>query len=310
MPVIGEVGEAKLIALFAANAMRSDAVVIDNGDDAAAWRVPDGEVVVATTDSLVQDVHFALDLGPPAAIGRKLIAVNASDLAAMGVAPRFALLSVHLPATTPLALVQSIAGGVNEACTGLGVSLVGGNVTRTSGPIVLCATLTGHAPADRLARRQRSRVGDAIFVTGTLGDANAGLLARSGALLDASVDPTARVAAGVALAKSGRVHTMCDVSDGLARDITELLAPGHGAEIDPAALPISEALRTYARASATAHALQGGEDYELLFTAIDGGAAALSSIAGCPVTQIGRVTASGSVGLTTGEVLTGGFDHF
>ena len=306
---ISDATEAELIALFAANPVPSgDAVVIDNGDDAAAWTVPAGHAVVATTDSLVQNVHFELGLGAPRSIGRKLVAVNASDLASMGVAPRYTLLSVHLPLAMEWTLAEAIASGVFEACREHGISIIGGNVTRSPGPIVLAATMTGSAAPSVLLRRGESRVGDTIFVTRTLGDAAAGLIAKEGALLDALVDPVPRVTAGVALGESGLVHSMCDISDGLARDLSEVLADGQGASIDVEALPISDALRAFAEDEAIRYALKGGEDYELLFTAASEAAAALGSIA--PLTAIGVVTDTGELRTTGGARVEGGFDHF
>jgi thiamine-monophosphate kinase len=328
-----ELGEDALIEIFAAEAGQVGAkVLVPNGDDAAAFVVESKYAVVVTTDTLVERVHFDLDYCPPHKVGRKLMSVNLSDIAAMGARPRYVLLSVTMPDSTDVELARAIADGVREQARAHGVAILGGNTTRTAGPIVLTATLIGRAEPQELIKRRGTQCGDAIFVTGRLGDAAAGLrLALAGvrpyaghpyfALWQAQVDPTPRVDAGRALAKAGVAHAMCDVSDGLGRDLARLLEPeGLGAHVEAHALPISEPLRSFTDEnglSAELIALEGGEDYELVFTAAPEDEKEIVRVlaeSGTPVARIGTVTATRDIDvfLSDGTVIAppSGFDHF
>jgi thiamine-monophosphate kinase len=327
---VADLGEDALIALFSdAGAPPGREVVVPNGDDAGAWRFARRHASVATTDTLVEGVHFDRAFASPRAVGRKLVAVNLSDLAAMGARPRLALLSLAVPASTPVAVMAELAEGVRSRAVAAGVTILGGNVSRTAGPMVLTATLIGRARPRRLVRRQGAVAGDALFVTGTLGDAAGGLrLALAGvvpgpddparALLDALVDPEPEVRAGRLLAATGRVHAMCDLSDGLGRDVRHLLGPaGLGARIEVERLPLSPALRAVAGEEAAALAIGGGEDYRLLLAAPSSSARRLARAAeraGTPLTAIGTVTATGSFEQVAADgsasTLPGGFAHF
>lgn len=350
---IEELGEDAVIALFAearacvgsgdrsgGSAETSPAeagpvpagLIVPNGDDAAAYLSEPGECSVVTTDTLVEGVHFDLAYTRPREVGRKWLAVNLSDLAAMGAAPRWALLSVVIAGEAPEELARELGEGARAQAGEHGVTIIGGNVSRTRGPTVLTAVLIGAARPERLVRRRGARPGDGIFVTGSLGDARGGLMRalRRGRpedgdpampLLRALVDPVPRVSAGLVLAERGLARSMCDVSDGFTRDLGRLLvADGLGARIEAAALPISEALRAFADGAAEdplALALAGGEDYELLFTSDPSGAAevraALAGV-GTPVTEVGRVTAEPGLRIVAqdGTLLAppGGHDHF
>lgn len=332
--IVAELGEDALIGIFASEGGDGGdkRILVPNGDDAAAFMTSPGEATIVTTDALVESVHFDAASSPLRCVGRKLIAVNLSDIAAMGVRPRYALVSVAIPPSTPVRAVRQIAEGIHEQCAEHRTRVIGGNTARTYGPMVLTATLLGTAKAKRIVSRRGARPGDAVFVTGTLGDANGGLRltrarsvpARSDPmfpLYSALVDPLPRVAAGRALSKSRLAHAMCDVSDGLGRDLRRLLSPvGLGARIAAGALPISEALRAFAARSglsAEALALEGGEDYELLFTADPRSeheiVEVLSRIA-TPVSRIGEVTRSPSIEVSAADgavaALPQGFDHF
>lgn len=330
---VGELGEDKLIEIFAEDLGNlGSRVLVPNGDDAAAFIVEPKYAVVVTTDSLVENVHFEQAYYAPQKIGRKLMAVNLSDVAAMGARPRYVLLSMCLPPSLSVETAKGIAAGIRDHCRSHGVAIIGGNTTRIAGPMVLTATLIGRVEPDDIIRRRGTQHEDAIYVTGRLGDANAGLrLVRSMTLptgdhplyplFSALVDPTPRVEAGRALSRTKVVHAMCDVSDGLGRDIYRLLGPeGLGARIDAHALPISSALRTFAAdfgLSAEEIALEGGEDYELLFTADPANERevmrACEGVA-TPVTRIGTVVAAPEIEIfmPDGSVISppGGFDHF
>ena len=285
-------GEQGIIELFAGSATVDDprnggpALIIPNGDDCAAWRFDGEDASVITTDSLVEGQHFDLAYTPPRAVGRKLMAVNLSDLAAMGAVPRYALISVCFGPETPAEVIRDMASGVHQRCLEYGVVVVGGNTTGTSGPSVLTAVLIGAGHPTGLIARGGAKAGDILYVTGHLGDAAAGLHLASkkrtqfdrasmdptyAPLLAALTDPAPRVAEGLRLAETRQVRAMCDISDGFGRDLRRLLAhDGLGARVDVDRLPISDALRSYAATADIAparFAMAGGEDYELLFTA-------------------------------------------
>lgn len=330
---VWEIGEQGLIQIFdVEGGALGGKVLVANGDDAAAWFVDPKYASVVTTDSQVEGVHFDLSYASPVMLGRKLMAVNLSDLAAMGARPRYVLLSVCIPAQYRVDLVQKIAHGIREMCKLHGVAVIGGNTSTIKGPMVLGATLIGRAEPDELVRRRGAQVGDAIYVTGRLGDAKAGLrMLQAGhrpapdspfhALYAAHSNPQPRVEVGRRIAQHRLPTSMCDVSDGLGADLRHLLVPeGLGARLEGAALPLSDAMRAYAQQagfSAEEEALTGGEDYELLFTADpadDRHVVDICSSAATPVARIGTVTSAPDleVILSDGSVcdLPTGFEHY
>lgn len=252
------------------------------GDDAAVR--PDGTVY--TVDTLVEGTHWDHRLDP-ADVGWKLVATNASDLAAMGARPRWCLLAATLPAPVDLAWVDAFAAGLGDACRRYGLALIGGDTTR--GPArVLSLTAAGHAL--RPIRRAGARPGDDLWVTGTLGLAAEGFLspAPRPAALARLRRPEPPVAFGPALAEAGLPTAMMDLSDGLRRDLARLCAAsGVGAVVEPGALPGDGPL---------AWRVGFGEDYELLFTAPPAARNAVQSLATMhrtPVSRVGTVTAEG-----------------
>ena len=278
----GQLGEDGIIRIFSSSEPSRSSVLVPNGDDAAAFVVDPQEAVVMTTDSLVEGTHFRFDWSSGRSVGSKLLNVNSSDIAAMGARPRYALLSLCVDPRTSEAMLLEIATGLHQALREHGIALLGGNTTQTSGPMVLSLTLIGTASVGALVSRGKSKPAEALFVTGTLGDARAGLRAieQLGAeraemlhaeLVKRQREPRARVEVGARLGELGLVSAMCDVSDGLGRDSRRLLGPaGCGAVIDENAVPLSDALLAYtaqSRTEALDLALEGGEDYELLFTA-------------------------------------------
>lgn len=320
---IGELTEAEVIALFADPATPAfPEVLVPNGDDAAAWRPRPGMAQVATTDGLVEDVHFRRGAAEPHTLGRKLMAVNLSDLASMGAEPRLALIAVCLPRALPVALARGIGRGIGAAARDHGVHVIGGNVTRSPGPIVLHATLIGEVDPGRVITRGGAQPGDRLLVSGALGHARLALRAREAGrdpgVLSASLDdPQPRVALGRALADTGVVHAMCDVSDGLAQDVVRLLGPsGLGARLAVEALPMSDDARALAAdlgLDPREEALVGGEDYELLFTVAPADlerARQAAAQAGTPVTDIGEVTPAKGIVRSDGRPLSHGFEHF
>ena len=285
-------GEFDLIARIRARVATRADVVLGIGDDAALLAPPPGRQLVVTADTLNDGVHFPRGTSP-ADVGWKALAVNLSDLASMGAEPAWCTLSLSLPQSDP-AWIEGFLDGFLDLAGQHGIALVGGDTTR--GPLSIAVTAMGLVEPGRALRRDGARVGDEVWVTGTLGDAAGGL-----ALLDrepvsalrARLDrPTPRVAAGRALAG---IATACvDVSDGLLADLGHVCARSHvAARIDVDALPASAVLReAFGEADRIALQASGGDDYELCFTApADAGAdiGAVSAQLGLRITRIGRI---------------------
>ncbi len=280
--------------------IRRDDVALGVGDDAAVLDVPAGRQLVACADTLVAGVHFPLDTAPED-LGWKSLAVNLSDLAAMGAEPAWALLALTLPEPDAF-LVAAFAEGFAELARAHDVALVGGDTTQ--GPLSITVTAFGVVPVGGALRRGGARAGDAVFVTGTLGDAAGALrqlqdgVAPAERLRAKLSRPEPRIAAGLAL--RGIASACIDVSDGLLADLGHAcVASGAGAELDADALPMSSALTAaFDRATCRDLALAGGDDYELCFTAPAARqteiAAALAQ-AGCSATRIGRIVAGSGV---------------
>jgi len=295
-------GEFDLIARIRARAAghgRAD-VVLGIGDDAALLQPPPGQALVVATDVLNDGVHFPADTAPDA-LGWKALAVNLSDLAAMGATPAWCTLALSLHAADE-AWLDDFLDGFMALAAAHDVALVGGDTTR--GPLSVAVTVHGFVAPDRALRRAGARVGDAVWVTGTLGDAAAALVQwRAGTAADAPLRerldrPEPRVAVGQAIA--GLATACIDVSDGVLADLGHLCnASGIGAEVDADALPASEALHGRFIAEAR-RALQaaGGDDYELCFTAPESAASDLDRVArdcGVAITRIGRIVAQPGV---------------
>lgn len=304
-------------------AARSD-VRIGVGDDGAVLVPPASRELVVVTDTLVEAIHFP-PRSPPASIGHRAFAVNLSDIAAMGAEPAWALLALTLPDSDETWL-EEFARAAGDLCRRHGVALVGGDTTR--GPLSITVTVMGIVPVGVALERRGGQPGDAIFVTGSPGDAAAGLALEQNRLhvadpmsaqilRDRFLFPTPRCDVGVAL--RGLASACIDVSDGLGGDLEKLCAASKcGAEIDAAALPVSEALvAAVGREVAREYALTGGDDYELLFTVPLARLGAMTHAVALglgPVTRIGtlmsgngvRVSARGGVTQFSGS----GFDHF
>jgi thiamine-monophosphate kinase len=303
-------------------AQRAD-VRLGVGDDAALLALPGGSELVAAIDTLVAGVHFPQG-SPPASVGHRALAVNLSDLAAMGARPAWALLALTLPEADESWLGEFASGLGNLARTH-GVALVGGDTTR--GPLCISVQLLGHVPAGEALTRGGGSAGDVLFVSGTCGDAAAGLAIEQGqlqvdpgaraALRERFLFPTPRVALGERL--RGFASACIDVSDGLLADAGRLASASHaGAELDWAQLPLSEALLEVSGESrARELALGGGDDYELCFAVAPQNIARLT--AQLPpqewrYTRIGRLRAEpGAVVVRDGTVMEfshSGYQHF
>lgn len=276
-------------------------VAIGAGDDAAALKPASGRLLVTTVDAVVEGVHFERRWLPASAVGHKALAVNLSDVAAMGATPRWALLALGLPKGIGVRWLDACARGMAALCEASGTALVGGNVSRAR-EVSLTVTVIGEVAPGRILRRAGARPGDLVCVSGTLGEAWVGqrVLARRArppSRLEGPARrqglPEPRLALGRAL---GGIATACiDVSDGFAADLGHLLdASGVGATVRLEALPVSGAVRKAAPpGDPFGPALAGGEDYELVFTvppARLSRARRAATGAGTPITVVGEIT--------------------
>lgn len=280
--------EFGLIRRYFARAGTDDSVRVGIGDDGAVMTPSPGSELVAATDTLIEGVHFPESLDS-FHVGWRSVMVNLSDFAAMGARPRWMTMSLSLSEVNT-AWLDGFAAGIFEAAEPYGVSLVGGDTTRGRG-IVISLQVIGEVPAGAALLRSGARAGDSIFVTGTPGDAAAGLDEfdsddRSAWLRERFLRPVARVDYGERL--RGVASAAIDLSDGLYADLGKLLlASGCGGRIDLDRLPVSDELAArYPRSKQIRFALAGGDDYELCFTA---------PADGVPDAMEHRVTAIGTV---------------
>jgi thiamine-monophosphate kinase len=294
-------GEFHLIERLLGRLGPSRRAILGPGDDCAIL-APVRARQLFTIDSMVEDVHFRLAWTTPEALGARALTVNLSDIAAMGGKPTVCLVNLAVRDGLGVRFFERMYQGLGNAARRAQVEVVGGNITRAS-ELALTIALLGEVRG-RALRRDAARPGDAIYVTGTLGDAAAGLRILSGRLrargaarkflVDRFLQPAARLAAGLRLARIKPAPAAIDLSDGLWQDLGHVLERSHvGAEIDAAALPLSAAYRAVLGRDPTL-ALGGGEDYELLFCLREPrAAAALTRSLGVPVSRIGRITSSG-----------------
>lgn len=309
---IAEIGEFSLIARLQRRFERAGIGVVRGiGDDTAVLQVAPGRVLLATTDSAVEGVHFRRSTISATDLGRRILAVNLSDIAAMGGQPRWALVSLDLPPNLPVEFVEELADGMGREAEKYGAVVVGGNVARSPDHVVIDVTLLGEVEPGRALYRNGARPGDRILVTGTLGDAAAGLAVLLGAavvpgqiaglLVERHRRPTARVEVGRAIAVSGLATAMIDLSDGLASDLAHLAEASHvGAVVEEDRIPVSPEMREAARLTGVdpmAWAIGGGEDYELLVTVPPRGSRRLIEevmTLGVLVSDVGEITSDGN----------------
>ena len=311
-------GEFDLIARIRARVATRADVVLGIGDDAALLAPPPGRQLVVTADTLNAGVHFPAGTAP-ADIGWKALAVNLSDLASMGAEPAWCTLSLSLPQSDTV-WIDGFLDGFLALAGEHGIVLVGGDTTR--GPLSVSVTAMGFVDAGRALRRDGARVGDDVWITGTLGDA-AGALALlerdpAHALRTRLDRPTPRVRAGLALV--GLANACVDVSDGLLADLGHIASrSGVAAQVEVDALPVSEALRAaFDEATRTAMQASGGDDYELCFTAPAAARASIESLSSqldLRITRIGRMVAGEGVEALRADgrpwsSARRGYDHF
>jgi len=327
-----EIGEFGLIARIKSHLPAFPPFVLKGiGDDAAISSLSTGAELVSTVDLLVEGVHFDLSLTSAYLLGRKSLAVNLSDIAAMGAKPLFTLVSLAIPSRTKVEFIDELFKGFLEMAEAHGVSLIGGDTSSSPSKFFISVTLLGEGRKELLIFRHGALPGDDLYVTGTLGDSILGLhLAQTrrgestssaeAFLCERHFNPVPRVQEGRILAERGLVRAMIDVSDGLLSDLKHICEESRvGATVWTDRIPQSAPLRLLAPAPAWQSALRGGEDYELLFTAAPEKASeimALNREWECGVTCIGKVEPP-SNGIVirdergqVGPDLLKGFDHF
>jgi thiamine-monophosphate kinase len=333
---ISSIGEHALIERLRRRLRRDpDFVVIGIGDDAAVIQNARSSLEVITTDSLVEGVHFRREWTTAEAIGHKALAVNLSDLAAMGATPRAVLLSLAMPSDLPLSDFDALLDGFVALADRTGAALIGGNLTRSPGPLIVDVTAIGAVRRRGMLRRSGARAGDELYVTGMLGAAAAGL-----AMLEAGTDrstldedslvcvdryerPEPRLKCAQIVSRASAASAAIDLSDGLADAVRQLAAASSlGAVINAAALPLAPGAEARASAdgqtrSALDLALSGGEDYELLFAVPSRRKsrlrAATRRCAGLPITWVGRLTTEPGTWLEqdgSRTILPSGYAHF
>jgi thiamine-monophosphate kinase len=337
---VRDVGEFGLIALLRdalpVEAREATRLAIGIGDDAAVWQPRAGEAIVVTTDSLVDEIHFRREWTDWESLGHKILAVNVSDLAAMGADPKLAVVTLGLQGSERVEDLHALYRGMGPLATRSGLVVAGGDIVRSPHCLTFHVAAVGETRGGLVLTRSGARPGDRIGVSGTLGAAAAGLrlldlpaddrrraAATAGFLIQAHLRPEPRVELGAALLEMGASAAM-DLSDGLLGDLPKILtASGVSARLDARRLPIAAAVRALFPEDWLELALRGGEDYELLFTAPPERWPAITDAAvagGETLTEIGEIVASGSgaaanIALTdlNGEeriIRPGAFDHF
>ncbi len=326
--LIKDIGEFNLIKRMSASLGAAGSHVIAGiGDDAAALRSPTGRLQLVTTDMLVEDVHFRTSTTEPFQLGWKSLAVNISDIAAMGGEPTYAFVSIGLPRETTVEFVDELYSGMRKAAEAYSVDIVGGD-TVSAPQLIINVALLGEVEEENLILRSGAKAGNALVVTGDLGGSGAGLAILEHDLpiegTEKHLVPVPRVREGRLLAKSGYVTSMIDISDGLASEVHHICEEsGTGAEIYMRKIPLSENVRRvaeYTRKPPYEFALFGGEDYELLFTCQSDKVSLLTKdvLENCntPLTTVGRIVeTSGSITIAdaSGRIVPltpRGYNHF
>lgn len=332
--MVRELGEFALLARLQQRLRQAAAppVVCGIGDDCAVLRPAEGQDLLVTTDTQEEGVHFRRDWSTPQDIGWRCLAVNVSDIAAMGGAPLGAVVALSLPETLTVAFVEAMYDGMNALAAAYNCPVIGGNLSKSAERLSVTITVLGSTPRDGAVYRASARAGDAIWVTGDLGGAKAGLeaLIHPQAVAGLPIDtvlsryrrPLPRLKEALYLRQHG-ARSLIDLSDGLSSDLAHVCeASGVGARLHADRIPISAETRRVADAlgvDALAFALHGGEDFELCLTAPPDAAASLEQgfrkQFDCPLTRIGTIQAGAGMMLCRSDggeapLIAGGYDHF
>ena len=343
----GDLGEFGLIDRIAANVGNAAGVITGIGDDAAVTALTPGMQLLTSTDMLLEGVHFRRDWHDPFRLGRKSLAVSISDIAAMGGIPRWALLSLAIPADCSLLVLDDFTSGFLAMAAEHDVTLIGGDTCASQSSLIISVTIMAEQKPDLIVRRSGAHTGDEIWVTGALGDAALALSilerdfdyvqqpdsaiktssSMSGVkgndyLLSRLLDPTPRTMSGRMLAESGMATAMIDISDGLLADLGHIAGlSGVGGTLHLDALPISSHFQATVRclpAFPYQLVLAGGEDYELCFTAHPANREKIDELmkkCGIDATPVGIVTNLPGVTVLQSngipfDLKTTGFNHF
>lgn len=324
---LSAIGEFGFIDRIAEKVQSRSGVFLGIGDDAAVTLPTAGMVLLSTADMLVEGVHFDYAWSDPHTLGRKSLAVNLSDIAAMGGVPKYALLSLAIPKQVPLNFLDDFMAGFLEQAGSFAVALIGGDTCSSRHGLVISIALLGEQYPEKVVTRKGASPGDIVCVSGTLGDASLGLELlrageRQGCAIRRHLDPEPRVSLGRLLAEQSLATAMIDISDGISADLGHLLCCSNvGARIRIDKIPLSaEYSETIGRFSGERHslALSGGEDYELLLTvAPDAYERAVQCAlgAGVKITAIGEIVAAGGIFFekadgSSYDVNPNGYDHF
>ena len=328
---IGEFGFIKKISQGCL--IRPDRVIKAIGDDAAAFTTEPGEVALITTDLLVERIHFLRESISGIDLGYKSLAVNLSDIAAMGGTAREAFISIAVPADCTLAYLEAVYDGMKQLATRFDMNILGGDTTTSKVDLIINVAVYGQVAREQMLTRDAARPGDIIFTTGCLGDSKAGLhlilnhidagTARLKRLLRAHCRPEPHLQEGRFLAQQPAVRAAIDTSDGLSSDLGHILEEsGVGAALYYKNIPVSEDLKAFCGEfgfEPADYALSGGEDYTLLCTAAP---AEADRIAGNfqakfrrPLYRIGEISAEKKMELiypdgTSRPITPTGWDHF
>ena len=326
--------ESEIIKRLRKRAGVNDEVRLGIGDDAAVIKTTAGKDLIACCDLMVEGVHFRTEWTPPRLLGRKALAVNLSDVAAMGGVPKFAMMSIALPPKCSSAFIDELFLGVFELADKSGVSIIGGDTSSSRDSLFIDISVIGECQSGNAVTRRGARVGDRIYVSGSLGASALGLsLLEDGYRLNDLKDPTdamrqqailkhltpePQLKLGRAIGEAGLATAMIDISDGLSTDLSHILdESGCGAIIHSGNIPIAACLFSLAsEIDRVRLALQGGEEYELLFTARPEShrqVAELSEALGATLTTVGEITEEKGLQLARAAqletILPSGFEH-
>ncbi len=328
---INELGEFGFIDRIKEGCLiRSEGIIKAIGDDCAVLKSPDGSAILLTTDMLVENVHFRCDLTTPFLLGRKSLAVNISDVAAMGGIPKEALVALGIPKESEIEFLDGFYDGIKSIAGEYDINLLGGDTVSSPKNLVISITLMGEAPEDEVLYRSGAAIGDVIFLTGTVGSSAAGLdiaaekrrFDKEDLLLAAHFEPVPHVKAGRIIAVSKIANSLIDVSDGVSSDLRHICEEsGVGAIIEFDKVPLTEPFREYCEKFGLVLeklALHGGEDYVLLGTVPEKSVGTLEETLksqDCSFFPIGRITKDKGMRVhyddgRIQEIDDSGFDHF
>jgi thiamine-monophosphate kinase len=323
--------ESEIISRLRARGSIGDEVLLGIGDDAAVIKGVAGRDVLACCDLMVEGVHFRAEWTPPQLLGHKALAVNLSDIAAMGGVAKFAMVSIAVPSRFSSAFIDQLFEGLFQLADRCGVSIVGGDTSSSCDSLFVDVSVIGDCVSGRAVTRAGAKPGDRIYVSGSLGGSALGLsLLEEGVRLEDDshygeallkhLAPEPRLSLGRALGEAGLATSMIDISDGLSTDLWHLLEESNcGAVIHSATIPVAECVRRYSKshaAEALRLALNSGEEYELLFTAPAENLSSfekLNESLGIPITGVGEVVEGRGLQIETSGILEpllpSGYEH-